>query len=158
MEEQQNETGKETVAPSSDNNYLDAINDLTKQKALDKAEIEKLKADNKRLVNEFINGQTGNVVQEVIPTNEQIAQMRKELFTPVKELSNLEYAIKTLELRDAVIKAGGIDPFLPVSRDRNATPENVETAERVANVLETCIKAAEGSSEVFTAELMRRTK
>jgi len=155
-EELPNGTGEKKE--SADSNYLDTIKILKDQQTADKATIEKLKADNKRLVNDFVNGQKDDVAQEVIPTQEEIAKLRESLFGPNAENNNLESAKKYLELREAVIKANGYDPFVPVSSQQNPTPANYEVADRVATVLKECIEIANGSNEVFTAELMRRTK
>ena len=86
--------------------------------------------------------------------------MREALFSKAaadKEFTNLEFVTKSLELRDAIIESGGIDPFLPVGKGIDLTREDYEAAEFTAQQFKECIDIANGNSEVFTAELMRRT-
>ena len=72
-------------------------------------------------------------------------------------MTNLEFVSKSLELRDAIIESGGTDPFLPVGKGIEITRDDYEAAEFTAQQFRECIDIAQGSSEVFTAELMRRT-
>ena len=62
-----------------------------------------------------------------------------------------------LKLRSALIAMGEPDPFLPCGEKTLPTDADVATAERVANVLQECVDIAEGDSQIFTNELMRRT-
>lgn len=134
--------------------YLNAIKDL-KQNSVSRSEYDKLRAENKELINSLVNGQV--VVNEPIKEKKDIDQLRKELFNPEKELSNLEYATKALELRDALIESGEADPFLPIGSRYTPKVDDVNTANKVAEVLRECIDYAEGDSRLFTSELDRRT-
>ena len=84
--------------------------------------------------------------------------MRNELFNSPRELNNLEYITKAMELREALMENGEPDPFLPVGKQISPTRDDLEGAEKVAQVYKECIDYAEGDSEVFTNELMRRTR
>lgn len=151
----QNESGENTSDDGVD--YISAINEL-KAKSVSREQYEKLKKENQKLLNSVING-----TEIEKPTqNEQpsIDELRKELFSKEaidKGMPNLEFAIKSLQLRDAVIAEGGIDPFLPVGKGVDITREDIEAAELTAQVLKECIEYADGDSSVFTNELMRRT-
>ncbi len=134
--------------------YLNAIKDL-KQNSVSRSEYDKLKAENKELINSLVNGQV--VVNEPIKEKKDIDQLRKELFNPEKELSNLEYATKALELRDALIESGEPDPFLPIGSKYTPKVDDINTANKVAEVFKECIEYAEGDSRLFTSELDRRT-
>lgn len=152
---QTNETSDKKV---DDNYLLNTIKKL-KETTVSREEYEKLESTNKFLVENFVNGQPAPKEEnEVVATEKELNDIRKELFNPECELTNLEFAAKALFLRNELIKKGENDPFIPHSTTRNPTPENIETANRVAEVLAECIKAADGSPEIFTAELMRRTK
>ena len=138
--------------------YLAAIKEL-KQNSVDRSEYDKLRAENKKLIDAVVNGQPGQ--EEPVFTKhskEQIDDLRNELFNSPRELNNLEYITKALELREALIENGKPDPFLPVGKQISPTRDDLEGAEKVAQVYKECIDYAEGDSEVFTNELMRRTR
>ena len=138
--------------------YLAAIKEL-KQNSVDRSEYEKLRAENKKLIDAVVNGQPGQEEQVVVKhSKEQIDDLRNELFNSPKELNNLEYITKAMELREALIENGEPDPFLPVGKQISPTRDDLEGAEKVAQVYKECIEYAEGDSEVFTNELMRRTR
>lgn len=84
-------------------------------------------------------------------------KLRAELFYPKRELSNLEYVEKALELRDAVLEQEGTDIFVLGKHGQAPTQEAYDSAQRFADVVSNAIERADGSSEVFTAELMRHT-
>ena len=138
--------------------YLAAIKEL-KEKSVDRSEYEKLRAENKKLIDTVVNGLPGQEEQVVVKhSKEQIDDLRNELFNSPSELNNLEYITKAMELREALIENGEPDPFLPVGKQISPTRDDIEGAEKVAQVYKECIEYAEGDSEVFTNELMRRTR
>lgn len=138
--------------------YLAAIKEL-KEKSVDRSEYEKLRAENKKLIDTVVNGLPGQEEQVVVKhTKEQIDDLRNDLFNSPRELNNLEFITKTMELREALMENGEPDPFLPVGKQISPTRDDIEGAEKVAQVYKECIEYAEGDSEVFTNELMRRTR
>ena len=138
--------------------YLAAIKEL-KEKSVDRSEYDKLRAENKRLIDAVVNGQPGQEEQVIVKhSKEQIDDLRNELFNSPRELNNLEFITKTMELREALMENGEPDPFLPVGKQISPTRDDIEGAEKVAQVYKECIEYAEGDSEVFTNELMRRTR
>ena len=138
--------------------YIAAIKEL-KQNSVDRSEYNKLRAENKRLIDAVVNGQPGQEEQVVVKhTKEQIDDLRNDLFNSPRELNNLEFITKTMELREALMENGEPDPFLPVGKQISPTRDDIEGAEKVAQVYKECIEYAEGDSEVFTNELMRRTR
>lgn len=138
--------------------YLAAIKEL-KEKSVDRSEYDKLRAENKKLIDAVVNGQPGQEEPAVSKhSKEQIDELRNDLFNSPKELNNLEYITKAMELREALIENGEPDPFLPVGKQISPTRDDIEGAEKVAQVYRECIEYADGDSEVFTNELMRRTR
>ena len=138
--------------------YLAAIKEL-KEKSVDRSEYDKLRAENKKLIDAVVNGQPGQEEQVVVKhSKEQIDDLRNDLFNSPRELNNLEFITKTMELREALMENGEPDPFLPVGKQISPTRDDIEGAEKVAQVYKECIEYAEGDSEVFTNELMRRTR
>lgn len=133
----------------------DAIEALKKLKrnSVSKTEYEKVVAEKKQLLEAFINGDEIEVPHdEAKPTIEELKKNLQQ-----EDLNNLEYAKAALALRNAVIEAGGVDPFLPQGFKITASHEDEEAAQRVAEVLQDCIDRADGDSNIFTAELQRRT-
>ena len=138
--------------------YLAAIKEL-KENSVNRSEYEKLRAENKKLIDAVINGAPGQEEPAFTKhSKEQIDDLRNELFNSPRELNNLEYVTKAMELREALIENGEPDPFLPVGKQISPTRDDLEGAEKVAQVYRECIEYAEGDSEVFTNELMRRTR
>lgn len=138
--------------------YIEAITQL-KKNSVDRSEYDKLRAENKKLIDAVVNGQPGQEEQVLVRhSKEQIDDLRNDLFNSPRELNNLEFITKAMELREALMENGEPDPFLPVGKQISPTRDDIEGAEKVAQVYKECIEYAEGDSEVFTNELMRRTR
>ena len=138
--------------------YLAAIKEL-KENSVNRSEYEKLRAENKKLIDTVVNGLPGQEEQVVVKhSKEQIDDLRNDLFNSPRELNNLEFITKAMELREALMENGEPDPFLPVGKQISPTRDDIEGAEKVAQVYKECIEYAEGDSGVFTNELMRRTR
>ena len=139
------------------NDYIAQIKNL-KENSVSKDDYNKLKADNKKLIDALANGtQVEGVVEPKVSAVDKINECRKKLFSKGSNLSNLEYCKTAVELRDALIENGERDPFLPFGHDVVATDSDYESAERVANIMKECIDYADGDSNIFTNELQRRT-
>ena len=139
------------------NDYIDQIKKL-KESSVSKDDYNKLKADNKKLIDALANGtQLEGKVDTKIDAVENINNLRTKLFGKGNNLDNLEYCKTAVELRDALIENGERDPFLPFGHNVVTTESDNETAERVASVLKECIDYADGDSDIFTNELQRRT-
>ena len=139
------------------NDYIDQIKKL-KENSVSKDDYDKLRLDNKRLIDALANGtQVEGVVEPKVSAVENINNLRTKLFSKESNLNNLEYCKTAIELRDALIENGERDPFLPFGHNVVATDSDHETSERVANVMRECIDYADGDSDIFTNELQRRT-
>ena len=131
--------------------YLAAIKEL-KQNSVDRAEYDKLRAENKKLLDSIVNGQSVEV--EPVPEKKSIEELREAYLK--EDQTNLEYITNTLNLRKALIEEGKPDPFLPIGNQILPTDEDVAAANKVAEVLQECVDYADGDSSVFTNELQRR--
>lgn len=131
--------------------YIEAIKEI-KQNSVDREAYNKLREENKRLLNSLVNGESIDVKKEE-PVN--IDELRDKLFN--KESTNLEYISNALKLREELMKQGKPDPFLPYGKNIISTEEDIKTADRVAKVLQECVDYADGDSNVFTNELQRVT-
>lgn len=149
--------GAEEKQEDSNQMYIDTIKDL-KKNTVSNQEYQRVLNENRNLLKTLVEqGQVDATAEPEKPkaTLEEINKMRKDLFN--NDHSNLDYVSKTLELRKALIENGEPDPFLPQGKNYIATDEDLAAAEKLATVFEECIEYAEGDSELFTNELMRRT-
>ena len=147
-EKELNVTGEKVEDMTPD--YLAAINEL-KQNSVNREDYNKLKAENKKLLDSIVN----NVPVEVqSPQRKSIEELRAAYLK--EDQTNLEYISNTLKLREALISEGKPDPFLPIGEQILPTDEDVAAANKVASVLQECVDYAEGDSAVFTNELQRR--
>lgn len=133
--------------------YVAAINEL-KQNSVDRQKYDALRAENKKLLDSIVNGQEVEVAKT--PEKRSTEEIREELFN--HEHTNLDYIKLSLELRENLIAEGKPDPFLPYGKQISPTREDEELANKAAQVFQECIDFADGDSELFTNELMRRTK
>ena len=130
--------------------YLAAINEL-KQNSVNREDYNKLKAENKKLLDSIVNG---TPVEVQSPQRKSIEELRAAYLK--EDQTNIEYISNTLKLREALISEGKPDPFLPIGEQILPTDEDVAAANKVASVLQECVDYAEGDSAVFTNELQRR--
>ena len=150
------EEEENVVVEDNTNDYIAQIKNL-KENSVSKDDYNKLKADNKKLIDALANGTQVDVVESKVSAVDKINELRTKLFSKVSNLNNLDYCKTAVELRDALIEKGEKDPFLPFGHNVIATDSDIETANRVANVMKECIEYADGDSDIFTNELQRRT-
>lgn len=150
-------TSEETSIPLN-GNETDYIAEIQKLKAntVSLDDYNRLKADNKKLINALASGET---IGSTEPSNPEknINELRNKLLKDGSNLNNLEYVQTAVELRDLLIAQGQRDPFLPYGEGVLPTAEDVECANRVANIYKECIEYADGDPDIFTSELQRRT-
>ena len=141
----------------AEDNTPDYINEIQKLKetTVSKEDYNKLKADNKKLIEALANGtQVEGVVEPKVSAVEKINNLRKELFgSASNSLNDLEMVSKMLDLRKEIIDNGGIDPFLPKGHKVRITDNDKECANRVARVLTECVEDAEGSNRRFMSNV-----
>lgn len=131
--------------------YIEAIKEL-KENSVSKEDYEKLKKENKQLIQSLVNGESYQGDEKSEPT-ETIKDLRNDLFD--NENTNIEYISKALKLRDQLMENGEPDPFLPIGSKVAPTADDVEAANRVAAALQSCIDIADGDPEIFNRELQR---
>ena len=143
-------TGEQIVNPDTD--YVATIQKLLKTR-VDRSLYEKLEARNKQLLETIVNGQ--GIEKKPDEPNEDISEIRKRLFSSEPQ-TNLQFWKDTLALRNALIQKGEPDPLLPIGNKITPTNEDIECADRVATVVKECIDYADGDSQAFTNELLRK--
>lgn len=152
QQQQQNVPGDQVDDMTQD--YLSAIKDL-KQNSVDRSKYDALKAENKKLLDAVVNGQTVEVPAE--EKKESIQDLRKKVFDNPNQ-TNLEYITNTLKLREAIMEDGGEDPFVPNSSQYTPNAADYAKAQKVAQVLQEMVDTADGDPNVFLNEYQRRVK
>ena len=153
-DETNNSVSQQENVEQDTNNYIEAIKEI-KANSVSKQAYDKLKEENKQLLDSLINGKEIELPKQKEPVD--VNKIRSKLFDEAKSLSNLEYVSTALKLRDGLLERGEPDPFLPYGQNISPTDEDIAKAERVATVMKECVEYADGDSELFTNELMRRT-
>ena len=135
--------------------YISALNEM-KKNTVSKEAYDKLREDNKKLLDTIVSGQS--LEQTEVKTEVDVDALRKELFGKSRrDLSNLEYVDKALQLRKALMEKGEQDPFvMKAGRTSSPEAEDFKKAERVASVLQECVDIADGNDSVFDNEFQRR--
>ena len=145
------ESGPEGEATETEFDPAQSINEL-KQNTVSKEQYNTEKAEKDKSLKALIEGsQVADEQKEPV----DIDELRKSLFS--KDLDNLTFAKKALELRNELIEKEGVDIF--VGKGNKYAPDNsdYEAAQRVADAFQSCVDIADGDSEIFTRELMRIT-
>ena len=143
----------ELTEVNENQNYIEAINEL-KANTVDKKAYEKLKAENKQLLDTLVSG--GQIEQPKEKVN--LDTMSDELFHNRQNLTNLDFVQRALELRTELIAQGNPDPFVPFGHNANITQADIDQAERVAQIFQDCVDESDGDPGLFTALLAKRTR
>ena len=149
------ESAKEVNTTETEFDPVQAINEL-KQNSVSKEDYNKVVAEKNKYLKALIDGNQVAEVSNKEPVD--IDGLRKELFGGEKDLANLEYVKKALELRNALIERDGVDIFVGRGSKLTPTDDDYEAAQRLADGFQQCIDVAQGDSEIFTRELMRITE
>ena len=148
-----NESSQNNVNDSTD--YINALKEM-KQKSVSRDSYDKLKQENRQLLDALVEGRTIDVQPVEKP---DINKLREELYgRGCDKLTNLDYVDKTLKLRRALIESGERDPFLPAGSHVKLTSQHFDQANATADALQHCVDFADGDSSIFTAELQRITR
>lgn len=141
------------VVNEVETNYIETIKNL-KDNTVSRDAYNKIVKENKQLLDSLVNGGTATA-EPIVVDKPSTQELRDKIFG--EDLSNLEFVQCALDLRKAVLNETGEDIF--VGRGQNLTPTKAdyESAARVAEIYQDCIDYAQGDSETFTNELMRRT-
>lgn len=143
-----NNVVEENLDNSTNQDYISALNDM-KKNSVSKAEYERVKTENKQLLNSLVNGET--ITADVVEKKD-VNELRERLFGETN-LSNMDYVKTALDLREALLDAGEPDPFLPQGHQVQPSLQDEATAERVAGVMYEALERADGDAASFTAHL-----
>ena len=155
MEEEKKAVSGTESQIDTNQDYISALNEM-KKNTVSKEAYDKLREDNKKLLDTIVSGQS--LEQTEVKEEVDVDALRKELFGKSRrDLSNLEYVDKALQLRKALMEKGEQDPFvMKAGRTSSPEAEDFKKAERVASVLQECVDIADGNDSVFDNEFQRR--
>ena len=109
-DETNNSVSQQENVEQDTNNYIEAIKEI-KANSVSKQAYEKLREENKQLLDSLINGKEIELPKQKEPVD--IDKIRSTLFDENRPLSKLEYESNALKLRDELLEKGVRDPFLP---------------------------------------------
>ena len=149
MEQTTSESGNDGMDTSQ---YISAINEM-RNNSVSRDKYNKLKEDNRQLLDALINGG-----QIEVPTAEE-KKSAQELVNEFRELAgrkkgkplDVEFSEKLIEMRDAFLEETGDDLFLP----SNPTDVDYKNAQDVEAFFRTCLEAADGNNDVYEREMSR---
>lgn len=147
MTDQENinvESQQENVGANTD--YIEALKEM-KMNTVSKEDYNRLKEENKKLLQAVVNGEEIELEKQK-PAD--IGELRKKFFSAETTLDGVSAA---LDLRDAIMKAGGDDPFLPAGKKIAATEEDIRAANKVAEGFRYCVDMSDGDPQIFSAYL-----
>lgn len=151
-EELFNEAGEQMSNDSAD--YIAAINEM-KQNSVSKEQYNKLKNENKQLLDALVSNKQIDIPEEKPKLS--VADARKDFAQACENgCTHLEYFEKALALRTAVLESGGPDPFLPTGSKVQPTYEQIERQNVIHEGLQQMIDFADGDPGIFNAEYQRR--
>ena len=134
--------------------YIEALSSM-KQNTVSKEDYNKLKTENKKLLDALIEGKQIEAPASQVDIN----SIRQELYGDRDaSIDPLVYVTKTLQLRQAIIDSGADDPALPSGHMYTPNSLDKETSQKVADVLQECVDVADGNTAVFMSELQRVLK
>lgn len=143
---------EEKVAEQETNiDYIQAINEL-KQNSVDRAQYDKLREENKRLLNTLVTNQQ---IEQTKPKREIDVRAIEKKLSKGSRMTSLEGFQAALDIRQADLDAGKIDPFIDAN-NKNPSPYDLEQAQRRADIYQEIIDYAHGDKDLFAQELSRR--
>lgn len=136
--------------------YVEQLANL-KQTTVDKAEYERVLAENRTLANSLANGNFGTTAPAA-PTYD-MDKLEKAYKENYKLPQFLKPAKAALELRDAILATQGVDVFAANAYNgKSQRPEDLQSGHDAAEVIRSCIKDCGGSDSTFFSLLCDRTE
>lgn len=152
QKEQQPDLASEGEKAPTIEEILQEVKEM-KANSVPKDQYERVLAERNKLVKAAIDERLPEKKEEK-PGRPDIKTLKKELYGPDSHLTNMDYIQKTLQLRDAIIEEGGVDPFLPAE----PSEEDRIEADKTARFFKENLEQANGSPEVFQALIQARSK
>lgn len=156
--ENENEQQQQQVEQNPAEQYASEIAKL-KANSVSKERYEELLAQNKVLSEALANGQAPQPEHQQ-PSKDELVKSYHELRKALQDTEgepNIEYIQTALNFRKAAMDLGHPDPFTAKEHETGKTPEeDFETAQQVADMLQSCLDDSNGDNSTFTALVQSR--
>lgn len=147
----ENEIKKEQeLGAGAEPSEFDLLNEVKKLKetSVPKEEYDKLLAEKKKLLRDFVNG-VGQEYKADDPVD--LNEVRKNLFTDkVEDLSNRDFWKNVITLRKERLEKEGVDIFLPKGEKTRYSRDDYEKANALADTVESMLKDSEENPQLFS--------
>ena len=141
---------KEELGVGTEPSEFDLLNEVKKLKetSVPKEEYDKLLAEKKKLLRDFVNGVgQENKTDDPVDLNE----VRKNLFTDkVEDLSNRDFWKNVITLRKERLEKEGVDIFLPKGEKTRYSRDDYEKANALADTVESMLNDSEENPQLFS--------
>lgn len=148
---------EEKTMQTPEEDYIAKITEL-KNSTVSKEDYDKLRADNKKLLDAIVTGQAQAEQPTVQEEKIDVKALRNELYNGRYEGTDLDYISKVLKLRKAIIDSGEPDPGVCNGVKTVASEADYENCNDVCDALQEMVDFADGDAAVFRSEMMRRVK
>ena len=147
-----NEQIEENAVVEEGQDYIEAIKTL-KSNTVPKEEAEKLKAENKRLLEALTNGET--IEQSATKKEFNEEEVMSIITNPNSR--DLDFFKSLISLREHKLETENIDIFAGKGTQYQPVPNESQKIENVVNCINHCIEYADGDPDAFDTELDRIT-
>ena len=141
---------QEELGAGAEPSEFDLLNEVKKLKetSVPKEEYDKLLAEKKKLLRDFVNGVgQENKADDPVDLNE----VRKNLFTDkVEDLSNRDFWKNVITLRKERLEKEGVDIFLPKGEKTRYSRDDYEKANALADTVESMLNDSEENPQLFS--------
>lgn len=148
-----------TITPEpdkGDKEHLDIVDAYKhlQETTVSKEDYEKLQREHTEVIQRIMNGEP---IDTLTPEEQKSAkELGEKLFGQKEELTNLEYIQITLAYRDAMLREGKGDVFLPRGVRIAPTDQDIAAVEKVAEGLKQMVEECQGNPEAFNIAYQAR--
>ena len=134
--------------------YLAQIQEM-KKNSVSREAYDKMRDENKRLLDAIVNGTDLKQEQTEQPKMRTPDEVYIDFVVSDKPRSNVERAKLWIEYRESCKAAGEPDPYVSNGTKVKPTAAEIESVDRTQAALEHCIEYSGGNDAIFTNELNR---
>lgn len=132
--------------------YLAQIQEM-KKNSVSREAYDKMRDENKRLLEAIVNGEKLEQKQAETPKMRTPDEVYQDFVVSDKPRSDIERAKLWIEYRESCKAAGEPEPY--VSNRKKPSAAELESIDNTQRVLEHCLEYSNGNEEIFSTELKR---
>ena len=132
--------------------YLAQIQEM-KKNSVSREVYDKMRDENKRLLEAIVNGEQLEQKQAETPKMRTPDEVYQDFVVSDKPRSDIERAKLWIEYRESCKAAGEPEPY--VSNRKKPSAAELESIDNTQRVLEHCLEYSNGNEEIFSTELKR---